>query len=47
MPKESAVEMLVYQPELPVPPEERGVYENLWIKQCFNLDSAVDFNCGI
>ena len=36
MPKESAVEILVYKPAgFPVPPEKRGVHENLWIKKRF------------
>lgn len=36
MPKASAVEILVYKPAgFPVPPEKRGVHENLWIKKRF------------
>lgn len=33
MSKESAVEMMVFKPTNLIPPEKRGVHENLWIKQ--------------
>lgn len=35
MPKESAVEIMVFKPGFAIPPEQRGVHENLWIKQRF------------
>jgi hypothetical protein len=33
MSKESAVEILVFKPNSAIPPDQRGVHENLWIKQ--------------
>lgn len=35
MPKESAVEILVFKPNPDILPEQRGVHENLWLKQRF------------
>lgn len=32
---EAAVEILVFKPNSAIPPEQRGVHENLWIKQRF------------
>jgi hypothetical protein len=35
MPKESAIEILVFKPNAAIPSDKRGVHENLWIKQNF------------
>lgn len=35
MPKESAIEILVFKPSPEILPEQRGVHENLWLKKRF------------
>lgn len=35
MSKESAVEIMIFKPGLNIPPDQRGVHENLWIKKRF------------
>ena len=34
MPKQSVIEILVFKPDSSIPEEQRGVHENLWLKQC-------------